>query len=232
MKTTNDHAAKDEADGTLDLLRGLGTADLSDAMYALSIPDSALDPEVRLLAGESLVGRAITIERVPTPHNTSTDEIAPDMKMAIQELIDSARPGSVMVLAAQRIASHANSGGNQALRASKVGMNGWVTDGAIRDLEEMKSYGITIFAKGTSPRAGQHRFTTVKKNEPVVCAGVLINPGDLIVGDSDGVIVIRPRDVKRIVEKAKELKAREEQMQSFIREGGSLKEATAKYKIR
>ncbi|NYT77759.1 hypothetical protein H0A71_12200 [Alcaligenaceae bacterium] len=224
----NDQHAND----LLDALRGLATADISDAMYSLSIPDSTLDPTVRLMVGETLLGRAVTVGRVPTPSNSSQKDLDDTMMLAVQEVIDAATPGSVLVNAVQGIASFANWGGNQALRASKVGMVGMVTDGAIRDLPEMAEYGVTIFAKGASPRAGQHFFSTVIKNGPVICAGVLIKPGDILVGDADGVIAIKPDDVTRIVEKVKDLKEKEQNMRTHILAGGGLVDAVLKYKVR
>lgn len=231
MKTKENHIEQ-HSDELLEALRGLATADISDAMYSLSIPDSALDPTVRLMVGESLLGRAVTIGRVPTPSNSSQKDLDPTLMLAIQQVLDEAGPGSVLVNAVQGIASFANWGGNQALRASKVGMVGMVTDGAIRDVPEMAEYGLTIFAKGASPRAGQHFFSTVSKNSPVICAGVLIKPGDVLVGDADGVIVIKPDDVTRIVERVKSFREKEQNMRTHLLAGGGLEEAVLKHKVR
>lgn len=137
-----------------------------------------------------------------------------------------------MVIATQGIASHANWGGNMAHRASHLGAVGLVTDGALRDVEEMEDYGLTIFAQGTSVRAGQHRFATTVANEPVVCGGVYIRPDDIILGDRDGVIVIPSGEAADIARKAAELLGIEKEMQAYMDGGASLYDAVLKYKIR
>jgi regulator of RNase E activity RraA len=216
-------------DPELSQFEHLQVSTLSDAMFALGLKDTALGPSVRLLVGKRILGRARTIGRVPLPSNGGQQEIKPEFSLAIQEVIDGCGPGSIMVIATQGIATHANWGGNMATRAAAVGALGLITDGAIRDLEEMGPLGMTIFAQGTSPRAG---FATAIRNEPVICAGVLIRPGDIIVGDADGVIVIDPAQAGAIAAKAHELVEVEEEMQGFMRTGATLQDAVRKYKVR
>lgn len=225
-------ASTAHADPELAPLAHLQVSTLSDAMFALGLKDTALGPSVRLLVGQRILGRARTIGRVPLPSNGGQQEIKPEFSLAIQEVIDGCGPNSIMVIATQGIATHANWGGNMATRAAAVGALGLVTDGAIRDLEEMGPLGMTIFAQGTSPRAGHFRFATAIRNEPVICAGVLIRPGDIIVGDADGVVVIDPAQAGAIVAKANELVKVEEEMQAFMRTGAKLEEAVRKYKVR
>ncbi|TEA79042.1 RraA family protein [Allopusillimonas ginsengisoli] len=223
---------KTSDDSVLVALRGLSSSVLSDAMFGLGLDDTTLDPSIRLLAGETILGRAITIGRIPMPPNATQESLDASMTLAIQEVIDSAGKDSILVTAVQGIASHANWGGNQALRASKVGILGIVTDGAIRDLNEMQGYGMTVFAKCTSPRAGQHRFATTVKNGPVVCGGVLIKPGDIIAGDADGVLLIPEHAAEEIALKARLLIESEEKMQTYMKGGGSLTDAVKRFKIR
>ncbi|RJG40512.1 hypothetical protein [Mesorhizobium sp. DCY119] len=207
-------------------------ATVSDAMFSLGLKDSALDPIVRLVSGKRLLGRARTVGRTPITANAGQLELAKDYAFAIQQVIDACQPGTVMVIATQGIASHANWGGNMAHRASHLGAVGLVTDGALRDVEEMEGYGLTIFAQGTSVRAGQHRFATTVANEPVFCAGVYIRPDDIILGDRDGVIVIPPEHAADIARKAAELLGIEKEMQSYMDSGASLYDAVMKYKVR
>lgn len=207
-------------------------ATVSDAMFSLGLKDSALDPSVRLVSGKRILGRARTVGRTPITSNAGQAELAKDHAFAIQQVIDGCRPGTVMVIATQGIASHANWGGNMAHRASHLGAVGLVTDGALRDVEEMEDYGLTIFAQGTSVRAGQHRFATTVANEPVVCGGVYIRPDDIILGDRDGVIVIPSGEAADIARKAAELLGIEKEMQAYMDGGASLYDAVLKYKIR
>lgn len=225
------HAAG-QRDAALACLQNLPVSLLFDAKMALGLPDTTLDPCVRLLAGHRILARAHTIGRIPKSPNAGQEEIDPGLSFAIQEVIDACGPDSVLVIATQGIASHANWGGNMAVRASMVGAQGLVTDGAVRDLHEMEELGMNIFAQGTSPRAGQHRLATTLRNQPVMCAGVYIRPGDILVGDGDGVIVIDPAQAEQIAAKAHELLRIESDMQNYMRNGASLLQAVKKYRIR
>jgi regulator of RNase E activity RraA len=207
-------------------------ATVSDAMFSLGLKDSALDPTVRLVSGRRILGRARTVGRTPITANAGQAELAKDYAFAIQQVIDGCKPGTVMVIATQGIASHANWGGNMAHRASHLGAVGLVTDGALRDVEEMEGYGLTVFAQGTSVRAGQHRFATTVANGPVICGGVYIRPDDIILGDRDGVIVIPPDHAGDIARKSAELLGIEKEMQAFMDSGASLYDAVQKYKVR
>ncbi|MFG1432996.1 hypothetical protein V5F44_10190 [Xanthobacter sp. V2C-8] len=222
----------DFGDPLLAALAGFQAATISDAMLGLGLKDTALDPKVRLLAGRRILGRARTIGRTPLATNAGQAEMAPDYGFAIQEVIDGSTPGTVIVIATQGIASHANWGGNMAHRARLAGAVGVVTDGAIRDRDEMDDFGMTVFAQGTAVRAGQHRFATTVKNGPVHCAGVYIRPGDIIVGDGDGVIVVPPEVALDVAEKSRALIRTEAEMQAYMSAGHSLYEAVKTYKVR
>jgi regulator of RNase E activity RraA len=226
-----DHPAA-APDAALEAFAGFQAATVSDAMLALGLKDTALDPSVRLLAGKRILGRARTIGRTPLTGNAGQKEMAKEFGLAIQEVIDGCKPGSVMVIATQGIASHANWGGNMAHRARHLGALGLVTDGALRDMDEMDGFGLTIFAQGTSVRAGHYRFATTTRNEPVVCAGVYIRPDDIILGDRDGVIVIPPEQAADIARKSAELVKTELEMQAFMDGGASLFDAVMKFKVR
>lgn len=221
-----------ELDGALGELAGISSSEASDAMYILGLPDSVLDPSVRLLCGQYLLGRAVTIGRVPLPENASVADQHPEFSLAIQEVIDTAPRGAVLVTAVQGVGTHANWGGNQALRAKQVGMLGVVTDGAVRDIAAMPELGMTVFAQSCSPRSGQNRFATTVKNQPVVCAGVVIRPGDILLGDADGVVVIAPQNARAVAEKAKDIALSEKKMHAHINAGGTLKEAVQRYKVK
>lgn len=164
--------------------------------------------------------------------NAGQVELAADYGFAIQQVIDGCVPGSIIVIATQGIASHANWGGNMAHRASHLGAVGVVTDGALRDLDEMEGYDLTIFAQGASVRAGQHRFATTVANKPVICGGVYIRPDDIILGDRDGVIVIPPEHAAEIARKSVELIKTEREMQAYMDGGASLFDAVMKFKVR
>ncbi|MBE9028949.1 RraA family protein [filamentous cyanobacterium LEGE 11480] len=99
-----------------------------------------------------------------------------------------AAPGSVLVVDAGD-ASHAVSGGNVCAVAQKLGLAGFVIDGVIRDVAEVRECGFPVFARGVIPKPGgkQHLGDL---QQPIVCGGVAVNPGDVVVADEEGIVVI------------------------------------------
>jgi regulator of RNase E activity RraA len=218
-------------DPELSLLDGLPVAVISDVMDGLGFGSTVMDG-VRLLSGHRICGRARTVERAPAPFNATQADIAPALGTGTQQVIDSGKPGDVIVIAAQGNGGSAMWGGNMGTRASSLGVLGLVTDGVVRDLEEMDALGLTIFGGGQSPRQAYKRMITRSINQPIACGGVWVRPGDLIVGDGDGVVVVPPARAAEVAEKARATIAAEGVMQKFIREGNSLVAAVEKYKIR
>lgn len=100
-----------------------------------------------------------------------------------------AEPGDVLVIDARGYLGNAVWGGVQAAYASKRGVAGIVVDGAIRDVEDMRKMRFPVYCKGITP-AGPHKGWADCVNVPIQCGGIPVRPGDLIVGDDDGVAVV------------------------------------------
>jgi len=94
---------------------------------------------------------------------------------------------------------------------------GVVIDGAIRDAEAIKSLKIPVYAAGIQPK-GPYKDGPGEINVPVCCGGVIVYPGDIIVGDADGVVVINPNDAQEILQKAKAKMANEQSIIKGIRD--------------
>ena len=100
-----------------------------------------------------------------------------------------AEPGDVLVIDARGYLGNAVWGGVQAAYAAKRQVAGLVVDGAIRDIEDMRRMRFPVYCKGVTP-AGPHKGWADSINVPIQCGGIPVHPGDLIVGDDDGVTVI------------------------------------------
>lgn len=126
--------------------------------------------------------------------------------------IDLANVGDVLVVAAGGATDFACFGDGTAKRMKIKGMAGAVIDGAIRDSAGIKDLDFPTFAKGVTPK--NHHYPLASEygavNVPVVCGGILVNPGDLIIGDDDGVIVV-PKDIIHKIENEISLAFTEEQ---------------------
>jgi 4-hydroxy-4-methyl-2-oxoglutarate aldolase len=221
-----------DADKNLAAFEGLPVAVISDAVDALGLPNTVLDPGVRLLSGKPLVGRARTISRIKAPPNATQPEIDPSLGMGTQKLIDSCQSGDVVVIAAEDNLDFAMWGDNMGVRASSLGVRGVVTDGAVRDLDEMPKLGLSVYARGTTPKQAFRRMLTLTIDQPIVCGGVMVRSGDVVIGDADGVVVVPHARAAEVAAKAREIHGVEATMQDFIRAGNSLVSAVEKFKAR
>lgn len=212
-------------------LEGLPVAVISDVMDGMGLPNAVMDG-VRQLAGKTIVGRARTVERAPAPSNAAQADIAPELGMGTQQVIDNGKPGDIVVIAAQGNGGSAMWGGNMGTRAQQVGIVGMVTDGVLRDLNEMDALGLSIYAAGQSPRQAFKRMITRAIDKPIICGGVYVRPNDIIVADGDGVVVVPPAKAVEIAERSRAVIEVESTMQKFIRDGNTLVAAVQKYKIR
>jgi len=160
----------------------MATANLSDAIGRVG----AMDGGIRRLCGRRMVGPAHTVL-------TGTG----DSSSIHRSLVD-ASPGSVLVVDGQGGIVRAVWGGVLTEAAMARGVIGAVIDGAVRDIDEIAALGFTLFARATCP-AGPHKGFRGFHGVPVQCGGVVVNPGDLIVGDADGVTVVPADRVGTVV---------------------------------
>jgi 4-hydroxy-4-methyl-2-oxoglutarate aldolase len=146
------------------------------------------------------------------------------------ELIDNAEPGSVIVIAIDGYKDVATWGGLMTTGAVVNGLEGALLDGGVRDVEEIeRDYRFPIFARSINPAASVGRFKTVSANETVEIDGVMIHPGDVIMGDHDGVVVIPVAKAEACLEKALDIEAREREQTRFIQETKSILKGLEKY---
>ncbi|MEM9908974.1 MAG: RraA family protein [Cyanobacteria bacterium P01_D01_bin.44] len=112
----------------------------------------------------------------------------PGDNLMLHAAIYRAQPGSVIVVQAGNV-DYAMVGGNVCATAQQRGIAGFVIDGVIRDLAEVRTAGFAVFARGVSPVPGQKKALGTL-NQPIVCGGVTVHPGDMVVADEEGIVVI------------------------------------------
>ncbi|CAB3743744.1 RraA family protein [Paraburkholderia rhynchosiae] len=130
-----------------------------------------------------------------------TVEVRPGDNLAIHAALSIAKPGDVIVVDGKGDLSCALIGEIMATQAKASGIAGIVIDGAVRDAHELAGGDFPIFAAGLNP-CGPTKSVAGLVNAPISAGDTAINPGDLIVGDADGVVVIPRNDVARIIELA------------------------------
>lgn len=154
------------------------TPEISDLLNRLY----AIDSEIRCLSGSGrpLVGLACTVRSYPGDN------------LMVHKSLDVARPRDVVVIAASGGRSNAVLGDIVATKARHRGIAGYIVDGLIRDLPGIPD-DFPVYARGTTPMGPLHRGPG-EINYPVACGGVVVNPGDVIVADDAGIVVV-PRQV-------------------------------------
>lgn len=128
--------------------------------------------------------------------------------LAILRAYDFCRPGDVMVVDAGGDVTNALVGGIMTFAAAQQGLAGMVLDGAIRDVAEIRQRTFPVYARGVNHR-GPYKDGPGEINVPVTVGGMVVNPGDVVVGDQDGLLAIPPEDVPWLIDKARGVLATE-----------------------
>lgn len=197
-------------------------ASVSDAVELVTGQSGSMRHDMKLVTGKAMVGRAVTSLARPAPPEAATPALATKHSV---EMIDAAGPGDVGVIVMEGTLDIAAMGNLMGTAATVRGMAGMVLDGAIRDVWDIRRMGLTVYARSATPRTAVGHYATVARNVPVECAGVTVRPGDIIVADEDGVVVVPQERAEEVLKKAREIDDRERGMFPFIREHKSIQKA-------
>ena len=191
------------------LLRSVSSSNISDAMHR----KGAMRGIHPLIPGKKIVGRAITVQT-----------FAGDWAKPV-EAIDMAGPGDVLVIynGSNNIAPW---GGLATLSCKIRGVEGVVVDGAVRDLQEIRPMDYPLFSSDVVPNAGDPKGMG-EINSEIICGGQTVRPGDYIVGDDSGVVVIPKERAYEIARRAKEVEKTEERLFEEIRRGKTLSQVVS-----
>jgi len=129
-----------------------------------------------------------------------------------------AKPGDVIVADCGGFYEAGYWGDLMSLGAKTKGINGLVIDGCVRDADDIEAMGFNVFSRGLCIR-GTSNFGEGSLNETIVIGGIIINPGDFIIGDRDGVVVVPANQAAAAIEKATAREAKEENVRKQLREG-------------
>ncbi|MSP98636.1 MAG: RraA family protein [Betaproteobacteria bacterium] len=187
----------------LEAFAALPTANISDNMLRHYGAGARLRPFHR---SGKLVGPAFTVKTRPGDN------------LLTHKAIDMAAPGDVILVDAGGALDHAIIGEIMASHARKRGIAGMIIDGAIRDLDSISASDFPVYACGITHR-GPYKDGPGEINVTVSIAGMTVNPGDIIVGDADGVVAIPQVDAERIIALTVVQKNKEEAMLAMIANG-------------
>lgn len=128
------------------------------------------------------------------------------------------RPGDVLVVDAGGDLANAVVGGILSFYAATIGLAGVIIDGAIRDVAEIRNRDFPVYARGVTHR-GPYKDGPGEINVPISVGGLVVNPGDVVVGDQDGLLALPPEDVPDLITKARAVLVAEEATMLAMREG-------------
>jgi len=178
-------------------LREFWSADVSDALNRMYTMGSNIR---NMINDAPLVGRAITVK------------VFPGDNLMVHRSLDIAEPGDVVVVDCCGNVSHAVIGDLVAAKAKHLGIAGFIIDGLIRDQSDMQDIGLPVYARGVTPLGPLHRGPG-EINYANSCGGVVVNPGDIIVADTDGVVVVRREYSRDLLDR---LRATKDKMDDYV----------------
>ena len=184
------------------------TALLSDALGRLGTMAAAIKPMAR---GMRLTGIAHTVRCYPGDYLTLLKALA------------EAREGEVLVVDGGGMLEAALLGKLMAIEARRKGIKGFVIDGAVRDLHGLEDVGVPVFARAATPRVGTAEHVR-ETQVPIICGGAPVQPGDIVHGDEDGVVVFSPKKLRTVASRALEIQRHEAEVERKLRRGRPLAE--------
>ena len=182
--------------------RGIPSSNIGDCVKKMN----CMFGGIRAWNNKTLLGTAFTV-KCPSGDN-----------LAAQAALDYAQPGDIIVVDGAGYTDRAMVGGMMLAYAEMRGLGGFVVNGAVRDLEDIRASRLPVFAKAVTP-LGPYREGPGEINVPVCCGGQVVMPGDILVGDIDGIVVIPRQDAKELLEAARKQLAGEQQDLEKMRTG-------------
>ena len=203
-------------------LERLSSSNVSDAMDALKIAGATRGVRPMSQQWRKIVGPAVTIKMI------AAGEVPQKTHLGMNA-IAAAKEGDVIVIDNSGRTDTSCWGGILANAAKSKGLAGTVIDGCCRDLDDCLDADYPVFARGTVVQTARGRIIEESTNQMIQFAGVQVCPGDIVMGDSSGIVIIPQKHLEDIINKAEELFDKEEMMVADILTGMDILEVDAKY---
>lgn len=210
----------------LERLANLYVAVVADTLDQLGLRDQVLDSAIRpQTTAELVVGPAYTIAAAPSDvilENPYEHEIA---------AVDAVPPGSVLVLSTEHTLDAAVWGELLATRAQRRECRAAVVDGAVRDLRMLRHMGVPVWASAVNANDSRGRLQFVGHGDPIVCGGVTVSAGDIVLADLDGVVIVPAHLVDDVARRAEEKVGKEQLSRRALAAGASAASVYAEHGI-
>ncbi len=203
-------------DGIVERLKQLDTCAVSDAQDKLEIKGTVLAIHPLFPTGR-IAGRAVTV-RMKTKGNEQ-----PKQHLGTAAIV-AADPGDIIVIDHRARLDAAAWGGILSTAAKTKGIAGVIVDGACRDVDEAMALGFPVFAKAAVPLTARGRIVEDYTNQPIEIGGVEVRPGDYVIADNSGIVIVPVERAEEVVSTAESIAAREAAMAKDVLAGKSVAE--------
>jgi len=197
------------------------TTNISDALDALGLP-GGISGILPAFSCPKIFGPAVTVKM------TAAGQTPSKSHLGVNAIVSSKR-GDIIII---------DNGGREDVScwgeilthaAKNKGISGVVIDGAFRDIDDIKLVGFPVYARGVVPVTARKRIMEMETNKMIQCGGVQVRPGDYVMADGSGVIVIPIEKINNVLKKAEELFNKEQAMIKEIKEGVPIDKVDKKY---
>lgn len=216
-------AVPDDPTALLAAYRHVEVASVSDAIEQLFGRKMYMSHHMRPVFNAKFAGFALTV-RLKKEANDD-----PNALNGMLAAIDQGPKDSVFVMVVEDGADIGGMGGLMGTAMSAREFSGAVIDGGVRDVAYLQKIGFPVYALGIVPSTSIHHYRFAGSNIPVVCDGVEVRPGDIVVADTDGVVVVPRSDAQKVLALAQELDFKEHSMYAYIEKLKSIQEAVKKF---
>ena len=207
----------------IEKLKGVSIPSISGILRRLGHRNTFLTGVVPRTAAQSFAGRAFTGRALPTRPDVAATQSGP--ASLHRRAFETIETGDVLVIDARGDVSARVTGDILATRLKYRGAAALVTDGAIGDVAAMQAVGLPLYSRGVTPVSFGEVHVMADLHVPVSCAGVLVMPGDVLVGDPEGVIAIPQALAAQVAEEGVETERRDAFSRSKVEAGHALTEA-------
>jgi regulator of RNase E activity RraA len=204
-------------------LRGVSVATLCTALFKRGLRHQFIQ-DVRPLRADlpNMVGEAYTLRYMPAREDLNTIEVFRNREHPQRKAVEECPPGAVLVIDSRKDARAASAGNILVTRLMKRGVAGIVTDGGFRDSPEMAKLPFPVYHQRPAAPTNLTVHQAIDINVPIGCGDAPVFPGDVIVGDAEGVVVIPAQLADEVAAEAVEMTAFEDFVQERVMAGASI----------
>jgi regulator of RNase E activity RraA len=205
----------------LEKLMHVSTATLTTALFRRGFRNVYIQGPQRMNPGPNMVGPAYTLRYIPAREDLDGLESFADRNNPQRKGVEECPEGAIFVIDSRQDASAASAGCILVTRLQALGCNGIVTDGGFRDTPEISALDMPAYHTRPSAPTNLTKHHAVAINDPIACGGISVFPGDILVGDNEGVVCIPLHLVAEVAEETQEMTIFEDFVLEMVQNGAS-----------